>query len=147
MKATLFRGRIAVVMLVLAVVVLVPLLVWQRTGASRQGQSAQCGNNMVAIVSAARLWSNDNGDHFPRDFLVMSNELTSPHILKCPSDKSRPRLASWAGFTASQSSYEILAPGVAESDTQAVYLRCQIHGHLGYVDGTVFDGVRRRRKL
>ena len=145
MKATLFRGRVAVVLLVL--VVLVPLLVWQRTVARRQGRSAQCGNNMVAIVSAARLWSNDNGDHFPRDFLVMSNELISPRILVCPADKSRHRMTQWDGFTASQSSYEILAPGVAESDTQTVYLRCQIHGHLGYVDGTVFDGVGRRRKL
>jgi hypothetical protein len=53
----------------------------------------------------------------------------------------------WAVFTPADSSYEIVTPGLKDGDTNGVFLRCRIHGYLGYADATVFDGVRRRTKI
>jgi len=46
----------------------------------------------------------------------------------------------WADFVPSRASYEIVSPGVSDSETNAVLFRCKIHGH----DGSVYDGVTRR---
>jgi len=108
-------------------------------------ESAQCANNMIALGFAARMWSNDNGDHLPLSFVAMSNEIVTPKILRCPSDRARQPLTRWADVTADHVSYEMVSPGAPESDTQTVYLRCHIHGHQGYVDGTVVDNQGRRR--
>jgi len=65
-----------------------------------------CVNNLKQVGLAFRIWSNDNGDKFPmqveakkggsleaikegqvlRHFLVISNELSTPKILACPTD-------------------------------------------------------------
>ena len=114
----------------------------------RQIESTNCGNYMASIGIAARLWANDNADqHLPSDLLSMSDELSSTKILICPGDHSRLPAPSWDSFTTNNSSYEIVTPGLKEGDTNTVFLRCKIHGHLGYADGTVFDGVRRRTKI
>jgi hypothetical protein len=31
-------------------------------------------------------------------------------------------------------------------DFSNAFFRCTIHGHLGFADGTMFDGIRRRTK-
>ena len=59
----------------------------------------------------------------------------------------RQAAANWVTFTPADSSYEIVTPGLPDGDTNGVFLRCKIHGHLGYADATVFDGVRRRTKI
>jgi hypothetical protein len=77
----------------------------------------------------------------------MSNELVSPKILCCPGDGGRQRIYDWAKFIrADSSSYEVVSPSARDGDTNAVYLRCKVHGHLGYADATVFDGKRRGTK-
>jgi hypothetical protein len=55
--------------------------------------------------------------------------------------------AGTTNFTPENCTYEILAPGMRSDDTNIAFLRCTIHGHLGYSDSTVFDGVRRRHKF
>jgi hypothetical protein len=107
--------------------------------------SVNCGNQMASIGVAARIWVDDNTNCLPLDFLSMSNELCAPRILICPSDHSRQPAVDWSTFTQTNSSYEILTPGVAYNDTNA-FFRCQVHGHLGYADGSIFDGKRRRIK-
>jgi hypothetical protein len=76
----------------------------------------------------------------------MSNELCTPKILICPDDKIRKPAESWATFTTNNCSYEILRPGMPDTDFGNAYFRCTIHGHLGFADGTVFDGKERRTK-
>jgi len=44
-------------------------------------------------------------------------------------------------------SYEIIRPNLPGDDFTNAYFRCPAHGHLGYADGTVFDGSRRRTKV
>ena len=112
----------------------------------RYAESMSCGNYMSSIGFGARLWAGDNSNHLADNFLCMSNELCAPKILICPGDKIRKPAGSWATFTTNNCSYEILRPGMLGDDFSNAYFRCTIHGHLGYADGTVFDGKRRRTK-
>lgn len=73
----------------------------------------------------------------------MSNDLWTPKILCCIPER---RVGAWSAFTPQNCTYEIVTPGVHEDATNTVFMRCAIHGHLGYPDMTVFDGVRRRKK-
>jgi len=109
-------------------------------------ESVTCGNLMSSIGCGARIWAGDNSNHLADNFLVMSNELCTPKILICPSDRFHKPAQSWAVFTTNNSSYEILRPGMPDEDFTNAYFRCTIHGHLGFADGTVFDGKRRRTK-
>ena len=99
-----------------------------RNRAKQRAELIGCGNYMVAIGFAARTWANDNGDRFPPNLLSMSNEVISPKILICPADRSRKPSASWASFTPEQSSFEMVTPSLRSGDTNAVFLRCKIHG-------------------
>jgi hypothetical protein len=76
----------------------------------------------------------------------MSVELASPRMLICPGDHSRQPATNWSAFDSSHSSYEVVTTNLLAGDTNGVFMRCKIHGHLGYADGTVFDGSRRRTK-
>jgi hypothetical protein len=81
------------------------------------------------------------------DFVCMSNEISTTKILVCAADHKRQPATSWANLTPDNCSYELLSPGLSATDTNTAILRCTVHGHLGYVDSTVFDGVRRRGKF
>ena len=109
-------------------------------------ESVSCGNYISSIALASRVWADDNNQHMADNFLCMSNELATPKILICPSDKDRKPAEHWTTFTTNNCSYEILRPGMPESDTTNAYFRCTIHGHLGFADGTAFDGKQRRTK-
>jgi hypothetical protein len=115
--------------------------------AKRQAESMMCGNYMCSICIGARSWAFDNNGQMPSDFLSMSNELATPRILICPGDRERQPAPQWAALTPEQSSYEIVTMRLHEGDSNGVFLRCRFHtNHIGYADGTVFDGSRRRTK-
>ena len=139
------RRRILTLAVALAAVVVVLALV--APSAKQKAGSVQCGNYMVSICFAARLWADDNDGHLPSDFLSMSNEVIMTKILICSGDHSRRPAASWASLTPARSSYEIVTPGLPEGDTNSVFLRCKIHGSVGYADGSVFVNGQRHRKL
>jgi len=114
--------------------------------AQRRAQSLNCASSVVSICHVGRLWAEDHGGSFPTNFISMSNVLSSPKILSCVPAR-RSRASDWSAFTPDNCTYEIVTPGVPESATNTVFLRCTVHGHLGYPDTTVFDGVRRRGKF
>jgi len=140
------RTRRVIIVAIALAILAVAALVFGSSAAKRRAESISCGNYVVAIMCAARMWSNDHNERLPPDLLNMSNELNSPKILHCPGDHARERVRIFSEFTEAHSSYEVLAPGALEWNTNTVFLRCKVHGHLGYTDGTVFDGKRRRRK-
>jgi hypothetical protein len=116
--------------------------------AKRFTQSMSCGNYMCSICFAARTWASENNGKMPTDFLSMSNELATPRVLICDADRSRRAPPNWATFTPDLSSYEIVGVSLQDGDTNGIFLRCRIHkDHIGYADGTVFDGIRRRIKF
>jgi hypothetical protein len=107
-----------------------------------------CGNYMCSICFGARTWAVDNNGQMPSDFLSMSNELATPRILICPGDHLRQPATTWSALTPERSSYEILTMHLRDGDSNGVFLHCKFHtNHIGYADGTVFDGTRRRTKL
>jgi hypothetical protein len=130
----------------LAVVAASVAFVVSGRAAQRRAQSLNCASSVVSICFASRLWAEEHGGSFPTNFICMSNEVMTPKILSCVPAR-RSRTSDWSAFTPDNCTYEIVTPGVHESATNTVFLRCTIHGHLGYPDMTVFDGVRRRGKF
>ncbi len=98
---------------------------------------------MRAVLFVAAMWSADNGGRLPSDFLSMTNLLSWPRILVCPSDHLHQMTTSWASFITNNSSYEIVAPGISKTDTNVVFLRCKVHGYVGYSNGRVLDDSGR----
>ncbi len=115
--------------------------------APRRARKQNCLSSMVSINCAARMWANDHGEFLPRTLTEMSNELVSPKVLFCMAEpgaqKLREQMSSWSAFDERRCSYEIVNPGIPESNPTNIFMRCKAHGHLGYVDGSVFDGKRR----
>lgn len=105
--------------------------------AKQRAQRIACVNNLKQIGLAARIWATDHQDVLPNDFATMSNELSTPKILICPSDTARKPATNWQEFNASSASYQILSPGAPETDPEVVYVRCSIHNNVGLVDGSV----------
>jgi len=112
----------------------------------RNAESTKCGNHMLSIGSASRSWAGDHGGHMPSSLLPIAEDADTTWIFVCPGDHHRQPAASVSVFTPSDSSYEIVTPGVPEADTTRVFLRCKIHGHLGYADGTVLVHGRPHHK-
>jgi hypothetical protein len=134
--------RIVVLVLALTIAGVVAIVI-ARPAIKHRAESVMCGNYMSSIGFASRLWAHDHDGRFPSDFLAMSNELVAPRILVCPGDHARQRATNWSSFNATNSSYEIVAPGLREDDTNTVFFRCKYHGHRGYTDATIFDGMTR----
>ena len=140
------RVRRTIIICSLAVVAAAVAFVVSARAAQRRAQSLNCASSVVSICFAGRLWAEEHGGSFPTNFICMSNEVATPKILSCVPAR-RSRTSDWSAFTPDNCTYEIVTPGVYESATNTVFLRCTVHGHLGYPDMTVFDGVRRRGKF
>ena len=105
--------------------------------AEENDRKNQCVLHMKQVLLAARIWSNDHGDHMPTHYSAIDAELPDVKLLVCPSDVSRRPAADWNSFGPSNASYEMLSPGVSETDPEIVYIRCPVHGAAGLVDGSV----------
>jgi hypothetical protein len=103
-------------------------------GVRRHLDLVRCSNQMHSVLFAATLlWPQENNGRLPCDFKSMSNELGTPKILFCPGDRLHQSAANWALFTTNNCSYEI-TPGVSKGETNRVFMRCAIHGFVGYAD-------------
>jgi hypothetical protein len=130
------------VILALSIVALVINL----SASKRRFESRQCASATCSICLSAHVWAKDHGGFMPTNFICMSDEISAPRILSCVEARRAPT-ENWADFRPENCTYEILAPGMRVDDTNTAFLRCTIHGHLGYSDTTVFDGIRRHRKF
>lgn len=133
---TLFEVFLVVAILLFLAMLLLPMLAPTRDG--RGSQRISCINNLKQVNLSYRVWEGDNNDKFPmmvsvtnggtmelittdpefvRDtFLVMSNELSTPKILHCPSDNRSDAVNSFSpAFTSTNISYFI---GVDATDSQ-----------------------------
>lgn len=109
--------------------------------AKAKSQSIQCINNLKNIGLALRIWATDHQDTFPMDLLSLTNELSTPKLLTCPSDTARSVAPNWASFTSGNLSYEFLAPGGTDAEPTCVAARCLIHRHIALSDGSVQQSV------
>jgi hypothetical protein len=100
----------------------------------------KCVNNLKNVGLGARIWATDNGDHLPKDFATMKNELNTPKILICPKDPARAEgIKDWEEFARIGGSYEMLSPGISEQFPGAVYVRCPFHNNVARADGSVMQ--------
>jgi len=100
---TLIEALIVIAMLFVLACLLLPSL-----AGSRRSPRISCVNNLHQIGLTYRVWANDNNGEFPMEvsvtgskefvaagknawlnYLVMSNELSTPKILICPADTDR----------------------------------------------------------
>ena len=142
----LIDRRRVVLIIVVAVMAGGGVCLVTRERAKIRAERLACGSYMVSIGLAARMWANDNGERMPLDLLSISNEINTTKVLFCPGDHSRRPPHEWTSFTVGQSSFEIVTPGLRDGETNSVFLRCKIHGNVGYADGSVFVEGRRHRK-
>ncbi len=138
--------RIIVGSAALAVILSIGAYIVYYFAGQRRFESLQCASAITSICLAAHLWADDHGGLMPTNFVCMSNEISTPSILSCVPTR-RLHSGNWADFGPENCTYEILAPGMRVSDTNTAFLRCTVHGHLGFSDCTVYDGVRRHGKF
>jgi hypothetical protein len=114
--------------------------------AKARAQSIACANNLKQVGLAVRIYSSDNNDANPPDFLTMSNELRAPKILFCPGNTNHPAVMTWADFATTSSSYEFLTAGVTNADTDPgrIMTYCRTHNIFGLCDGSVQNYSKRR---
>jgi len=99
----------------------------------------QCVNNLKQVGLATRVWEGDNNDKYPtavsvtnggamelmtgpnawKNFQVMSNELSTPKVLFCPSE-SDPRRSAATNFTFLNNSNLSFFVGVDATETNAL---------------------------
>jgi hypothetical protein len=149
----------------------IPTLSPALSAAKDRAESINCMNNMKQIGLAARIWSGDNKDKYPFNvstnnggtlefcgpgsdgfdtnaamhLLVMSNELSNPRILVCPSDHSKTAGYSFPALRQWNISY-LLRTGtnIDESNPTQVLAVCPIHGHVLLCDGSVQQGKKKK---
>jgi hypothetical protein len=112
----------------------------------RRVESLNCYSAVRSICWAARVWAEDQDELMPTNLVFMSNVVSSPKILWCQPARCAP-CSNWSAFRPENSNYEIVTPGARADETNKVFIRCTIHGHLGYCDGRVVDGARRGNAL
>ena len=125
-----------VILIAVALVALVGYYVITRP-AQRKSKRINCTNLQKQIGLSFRLWASDNGDKMPAQvstnsggtmelvssglvyphFLVMSNELGSPQLLRCFSDLQRQAAKNFASLCDSNISY-FAVPEADESNPE-----------------------------
>jgi prepilin-type processing-associated H-X9-DG protein len=103
---------IEILVIVAVLIMLIALFIPRLKKAQLRADRIQCNNNLKQIGLAFRVWEGDNHDRYPmavsetnggtmecvvglnafRHFQVMSNELSTPWVLTCPSDRDTNHL-------------------------------------------------------
>jgi hypothetical protein len=128
--------ELLVIVATLAIVLLVFLVPQRRNDPMAPGIS--CANSLKQIGLSFRTWAIDNDGHSPMQvsvanggamelvasgqvfpqFLVMSNELTTPKVLYCPDDKQRTNATSFASGLSDQNiSYFLNVDAIPDNGT------------------------------
>src|SRR5712691_599245 len=111
--------------------------------ARERAASINCVNNLKQFGLAVRVWALDNNDKFPPNVVYMSNELSTPNILLCPSDTNRTAAANFFNFSTANCSYEYFGADASDTEPTRVLSRCPIHGHIGLCDGSVQSSIAK----
>jgi len=140
--AGLILGYLSVVLLPVSAALLLPAL----AKAKERAQTITCVNQMKAVGFQIQQYASEHNEAYPPNLLVLSNKLTDPKGLICPSDSARRRRNTWNDVAISGSSYLYYSmPRDVTATNQQEILRCPIHGNVAHSDGSVTQGSRSRR--
>ena len=157
--------------LALSLVLLPAMLLPALARAKGRAQSVSCVSNLKEIGVAFKVWAADNHGQFPFNvstnsggtlelcapgpdgydrnaalhFMVMSNELSTPRVLVCPSDSGKSFALSFQNLQAANVTYLLrTGPGVEDTNPATVLAVCPIHNNVLLTDGSVQRRPRGR---
>ena len=120
-------------LIVVAIIgIMAGLLLPALSGAKARARQVKCLNNLRQTSLGLRLWAHDNGEKYPwqiaataggsagsadwgDNFRACSNELSTPHILLCPTDKTRKAASNWVSMAADVSVSFLVGTNATES--------------------------------
>ncbi len=142
-KSILCAFTLIELLVVIAIIsILASLLMPAIARAKPKAQSIACMNNLKQIAIAFRVWSSDNTDKLPwnieygkggaanspdwtDNFRVCSNELSTPHILYCPSDtqeKNKRAGTNWAYLAGDLNVSYFFSTNASETRVQGILM-------------------------
>ena len=128
-------------LVILLIVAILLALTWAALSSDRaRSRRISCNCHLKQIGLSFRMWSNDHGEKFPfavstnkggslefigpgevfRYYLLVSNELNSPRVLTCPSDKARTRTSDFAVLSDRNLSYFVGLDAVETNPQRAL---------------------------
>jgi hypothetical protein len=163
--AGLIMGYIGIALSFVSILILPALFLPALGKAKGRAQSINCANNMKQIGLAYKIWAGEHNDQYPWNepgtnggtmelavggadsidsnpmhFEVLSNELYSPILLRCPGDTNKTVAVSFKNLKAGNISYVLhTGTNVTDSSPQTVLCTCPIHGHALLCDGSVIQ--------
>ncbi len=121
------------VLVIVAVVAVLGLYLFaSRHRVSNRVDAIVCQNNLKQVGLAFYIWAGDNDGRFPMSVSMptvdlkkggsgclaalsrLSNELNTPIVLSCPTDKGRGRATNWSDFDDRSVSYFVGVDAVAD---------------------------------
>jgi prepilin-type processing-associated H-X9-DG protein len=145
------------VFIVLATIVLLAIFFMPTAPRSKvRAKRIICTSNLKQLGISYRLWSGDHGDQYPfastntesslafasspqvfRHYAIMSNELSTPKILVCPTDVKKTKAIDFVSFSNTNISYFVGLDAI-ETDPQRF-----LSGDRNITGGILSNGFMR----